>query len=597
LRAGDLSNQRSGPMKIPLSPLFQRGNWLSVLRFATHRSRGSVTTMAIPKTIIVVGSTESTHVVAAQARQVNELARIIVIEEALRFLPPKESPMNWLTGDDEALLKALRIEDDLLYQRYNIEIRRSTRAVELDVDSQSLIVTRQGIIERIHYDALVYASQAIPHKLDVPGLSDINMAGFYTLDDCRVIKKAISDGARHAIVVGCGFQGIKAAMCLKACGLLVTIIDHKKRIMPKFSLPLAQAMVEKLAQQGITVMLGETITSVVKAFDNDFDVLMASGKKACCDLLVSCIGLTPKTSLLLDAGAALDIDDLIRVDDHLLTTLPNVYACGMGVSVALAVSGEQTWMPHAPVMERLAHVAAHNASVPDRSVMEAIKPFCQTIVVDIGDMTFARTGLSEHEARKAVGDDHALVVTTFATSPDACIKLVLNRKNGSIIGGEVFSSQGVLRIIDLLALAVHHGFSVAKLIDVDMAQSALVDSLKQAALRAHQALRENLAIMSAEVLALWLASNRDFRMVLVDQAPPVLGGIAGKVEHVPLEYLRERALEFLTEDSPIVLCSRSGNSSYLAQAALVQRGVKGVYQLDGGFRNLNLITAKEHYHE
>jgi len=203
-----------------------------------------------------------------------------------------------------------------------------------------------------------------------------------------------------------------------------------------------------------------------------------------------------------------------------------------------------------------------------------------------------------------LGDAHVFSTTVFGSAAESwvyeqemCVKLIVDKANNRVVGGEVFGRQGVERRIDLLSVAVLESWSPEQIIDLDMAYLAnsgpAFDPLKDAASRAKFAIADNSANMTVEQLILWLAHNRDFRLVDVGETP-LLSSRAGATNlHMPLESLRERLDELTQIDTPIVLYSKSGHRSYLAQTALKQRGLNNVYHLDGGISTWNLVCPKE----
>jgi len=381
------------------------------------------------------------------------------------------------------------------------------------------------------------------------------------------------------------------------------MIETKKRIMPSFSLQFARAIQKKLMHEGLLIKLGVTITEAQHLDDNSMSLRLSNGDVVDTNLVVLCIGIKPMNALLENAGAAVDVDGLIRVDDHMRTTLPNVFACGSAVSVPFAVIGDRRFVPEPAIMQRTAQVAGFNAACDGSTKMDAVKPVCGSFMMPVADTSFARTGLTEQAAREHLSDDNLFVTTVFGTAElsldyqsEMCVKLIVDRSSRRIVGGEVYGRSGVERSIDLLSVAVLEGFSPERLIDIDLAYltdaSPHFDPLRDAAVRARMGLLDNTRIMSAETLALWLKNNRDFRLVDVGEAPKLSGRMATKTLHLPLEALRDRMSELLSEDSPIVLYSKSGHRSYLAQQALMQRGMTNVYHLDGGVASFDLI-AKE----
>lgn len=559
--------------------------------------------MKSKKKIVVVGGAHGGSSAVARARQVNENARIVLVEQAPSVSWVQASARSYLAAPQKLIDQSL-IENERDFQRrYNVDVRTETRAVALDLDARFLVVEHKGRSKRMAFDSLIFAGGATNLELDLPDLHGPRVTHFRNYRDAMAIKKAISEGAKNAVVVGCGFYGADAALGLKEAGLKVKVVEQKKRIMSYFSTTFAEAIASKLTEEGIELYLGSTIDHAIKRDDGGFELKLSEGETISADLVVVCIGIKPCTELLTQAGAALDTEGLIRVDDHMATTLPNVYACGSAVSVPHAITHERRWFPQPAIVLRTAHIAGHNAAVETKNHLDRLKPFCGTIIAEVGDTVFGRTGLQEHEARRFFGEDNIFVTTVFGSASlsfeyqhEMCVKLLVALKENRVIGGEVFGKNGVLRRIDLLGVAVLEGWPPEKLIDLDMAYLAnsgpAFDPLKDAAMRAQAAEVKNEGIMSAELLALWLANNRDFRLIDVGETPLLSGRSAATTMHLPLENLRERLDELKLETTPIVLYSKSGHRSYLAQAALKQRGLSNVYHLDGGYAIWNLLSPR-----
>lgn len=560
--------------------------------------------MTAKKTIVVVGGSDGGPEACARARQFDEHARIVLINDR-PFLSHTHRSLSYYLAKSEDEIKArFRLDEQLFQKRFDVEIKNNTRALSLDIDARVVIIVENGVIERMRYDALIFAEGIESRKLDLNGLFGPRVVGFKTHDDMMSIKRALIKGITSALVVGGGSLGIDAALALKASGVHVRMIERKKRIMDSFSLQFAQTMLSRLQEEGIVINLGTTVVDAQIHDDDSFRITSSNHEIFDAELVVQCIGFTPKSTLLAHAGASMDVDGLIRVDDAMMTTLPQVFACGSVVSVPVAVLNQHRWIKEAAIVQRTAQIAGFNVSKDLHENFDHIKPVSGTKILRIKEKQFARTGLSESLAREVIGDDDLIITTAFGTSeeqeifqPDMCVKLIVNRKTHAIVGGEVFGTSWVRRSIDILALAVLEGFSLDRLLDIDLAYHGdagpAFDPLKDAVLRTRNALLKKSRIISAETLALWLTNNQDFRLVDVSDAPKLSGRLVKKVMHLPFQSLRDRFHELAQANSPIVLYSQSGHQSYLAERALTQRGIDNVYHLDGGVSMWDLIGLKE----
>lgn len=519
------------------------------------------------KTIIIVGGGKHSLGAAAKARQTDEHARIILIEQSNAW-PSKKFWSHFDLGlsKEEVKLKINHSLDEFS-KRYNIEIYRDCRAKALDVDARILVIKApHKDIERLSYDSLAFAGEF----LEGPGrFFGPSIFAPHTLGDLFKIKKAIKDGASHATITGLSLDGIRAALSLKKAGLKVSLIDQKVQI-PEFSLLFLKRIFESLSFE-CELRIN---TSIIDVFEGDLGLkLKLSTGEMATDLLITCTPLLPKISLLADAGAAVD-QNLIQVDDHLRTTLPNIYAFGPAISVPTVITGERQWMPDLSVALRTSQVAGSNAALKE-GPLEIMKPSSNALVIKVGNSYFARTGLSEVKACQFFGADDVLVTTVH--QGQISIRMMIDRKDQRIIGAEISGKRGVKRRIDLLSFAIALGLTPKRLLELDMVEPEAgfsMEPLKEAALRAHLLLSDKSQSISGDRLALLKAKNQGFSLVNVGEPD------TKKAIHLPLEKLRERIAEMEGLLEPIILYSKNGYESFLAQQALAQRGLSQTYYLD-----------------
>jgi NADPH-dependent 2,4-dienoyl-CoA reductase/sulfur reductase-like enzyme/rhodanese-related sulfurtransferase len=543
------------------------------------------------RTIVVIGGAGGGPVAAARARELDEHARIILVEKRPQVSWVQPGLKHHLEGKVARLAELDDDRREFFAGRHRIELRTGTEAVRIDPDSHRLVVKNAaGAVDTIRYDAAIFSGGAEISPLGVDGLvmGTPGVVGFRTSDDLAAIQAAIAGGASRAVVVGCGPYGVDAAVGLTQAGLVVTALDRQERVLRSLSLFAARAAQRALRQVGVTLKLGRRINRV----DVDGSVRtihLDDGSSIVADLVVLTTGLQPRTGLLAEAGAALNGDGSVRVNDRMETTLPGVYACGTAVSVTHAVTRAPLWLPQAAIATRTAQIAGHNAAAPS-SKPETLSPMAGTAMYLVGDQRFARTGLSEAEARSFLGDDRVFVTTVYGYAGEPwvggdalCVRLVVDRKEAVVVGGEVLGREGVPRRIDALAQAVGDGWSPSHLADLEMSYEATLgaafDPLHIAGQLAAQALVGEANPLGAEELALRIFKN-DVCVLDVGKAAANKPWPASTV-HIPLEALRDRLGE-LPRDRPAVVVSQTGQRAYQAYRILKQRGFADARHLDGG---------------
>lgn len=567
-------------------------------RFSAQAAAKVAPEGVLPRTIVIIGGAASGPVAASRARGFDEHARIVLLE--------KNPHVSWVHADLryhlEGRVRGLSDMDAersaFFEKRHRIDVLTGTEATAIDVDARRVHIKTKAGAETIGYDAVVFSGGAAARWPRVPGLDKRapGVAAFRNRDDLEVINQALKGGAKRALVLGGGRNGIEAACALAHCGLETHVVESSGRILPRLSLPASRAALGIIRELGVQVRTGDDAETCEDLGDGRRKVTLKSGTELEVDLVIITIGMHPATTILARAGASLNPDDSVRVDPHMATTLPDVYACGTVVSLPHAVTRSHLWMPHADIGHRTAQIAGRSAGVGRDGNKETMHPVAGTELLEIGGHRFGRTGLSDAEARSHFGGDRVQLTTVHSWSTEAwlpgdekdrhmCVRLVVDREKDVVVGGEAWGTQGVPRRIDLIAAAVLEGWSPSRLASLDVSYTPAIgpalDPLHAAGTVASLVLEGEAWLMDCERLALALAKGEDLTLVDVGRNDRDRDVWPEGTLRIPLEDLRERTDE-LPKDKPVVLLSHTGRRGHLAARVLKQRGFDEVYNLDGG---------------
>lgn len=554
------------------------------------------------RTIVVIGGAGGGPIAAARARETDEEARIVLVEKKPAVSWVQAGLRHHLEGRVRRIADLDQERATFFRERHRVEVRTGTEAVRIDPESHRIVLrsTETGATEAVRYDAAIFSGGAHVVMPSIPGLEGPGITGFRTPDDLAAIRAALDHGAKRAAVLGCGPYGLDAADSLRAAGLDVHVVERADRILPSLSLLGARAAARRLTDLGVKLHLKDEVIAAKRTAPKGktpsaIVLALRSGAELEVDLVIIATGLRPSTTLLSDAGASLNADGSVRTNPDMQTTLPGVYACGTAVSVVHAVTRTPLWIPQAAIAARTAQIAGRNAAAG--TAKEVLPPLAGSALYLVGEQRFARTGLSETEARAALGDDRVVVITVhgYAGEPwiggDAlCVRLVVDRNKNAVVGGEIWGREGVPRRIDLLSAAVEAGWSPTRIADLDMAYAPTLgpalDPLHAAAQFAALTLSGEARPITAEALALRVL--RGERVQIVDVSRPGQGARwpAGTLS-IPLEALREHLAE-IPRDRPVVLVSQTGQRAFQAWRILKQRGFVDAQHLDGGWYSFEL---------
>ncbi len=186
------------------------------------------------------------------------------------------------------------------------------------------------------------------------------------------------------------------------------------------------------------------------------------------------VGIRPEVTLAKAAGAEIGETGAIRVDKHLKTSLPDVWAAGDCVESTDLVTGEPTWVPLGDTANQMGRVAGTNA-VLDEDALE-FPGVLGTGIFKVFDLAVAGTGLSEEEARDAGFEPVVATVKTVSTASyypggeKGLLKLVTDGETGRLLGAEAVGETAD-KLVDICATAIWGGLSYSDLVNLDLAYS------------------------------------------------------------------------------------------------------------------------------
>ncbi|WP_043284296.1 NAD(P)/FAD-dependent oxidoreductase [Paraburkholderia oxyphila] len=179
--------------------------------------------------------------------------------------------------------------------------------------------------QRLRYRALVLATGADPRRVPVEGDGAGDVLSINDLGDYARFREVLTSGDAVAIL-GAGLIGCEFANDLVAAGHRVCLIDPASVPLSRLLPAEAGAVYSRaLAGAGVDLRLGCGVASVVRRGPG-YRLTLSDGHAVDVDIVVSAIGLVPRTALASAAG--LRIEGGISTDAWCRTDAPDVYALG-----------------------------------------------------------------------------------------------------------------------------------------------------------------------------------------------------------------------------------------------------------------------------
>lgn len=434
------------------------------------------------------------------------------------------------------------------------------------------------------YDALVLSPGAAPIRPPLPGLELPGIFALRTIPDSRRIREWIEvHRVKRAVVVGGGFIGMEMSENLIHRGIEVTLLEKLPQVMPPFDAEMMTAVHTHLQEKGVNLCLGNGVKSFVADGDDGLLVQTESGDDYPADLVILAIGVRPETALAQQAGLELGDRGGIRVNAHMQTSDPHIWAVGDVVEVQDVVTKEWTLIPLAGPANRQGRTAA-DAIMGRNTEFRGVQG---TSVCGIFDMTVACTGASEKSLKRAgIPYDKVYLhpghhVGYFPGAHPIDIKLLFSPADGRILGAQAVGYEGTEKRIDVVAIALQAGLTVFDLEEAELCYApqfgAAKDPVNFAGMIAANALRGDAPVVYWENL-----STDQVTVLDVRNPDEFANGHVAEAINIPLPELRDRLSE-LPKDRDIWIYCQVGQRAYYATRALRQFGYKA-YNLTGGYK-------------
>jgi rhodanese-related sulfurtransferase len=290
-----------------------------------------------------------------------------------------------------------------------------------------------------------------------------------------------------------------------------------------------------------------------------------------------------------DAGLEIGVTGAIKVDAHLQTSDPDIYAGGDCVENVHRLTGRACYIPLGSTANKHGRVIGDN--VTGRAT--TFPGVLGTVIFKAFDISVGRVGLSERDCA-AQGIPYLVAQTPgpdrahyYPTAKPMVLKVVAHADTGALLGVQAVGAGDVARRIDVVATALTYGAAAHDLADLDLAYappySSAVDLLAHAA-----NVLDNKATGIAQAIspsALKARLDAGEELILLDVRGPQEVAAApfndARVINIPLGMLRTRLGE-LPRDMSIVTFCKISVRGYEAQRILNGAGYHDVVFLDGG---------------
>jgi NAD(P)H-nitrite reductase large subunit len=227
------------------------------------------------------------------------------------------------------------------YEKNRINLLLNSEVTGIDTKKR---IVKLAAGDTVNFDKLLVATGGDPFVPPIEGLSGKEKSFTFTTWDDAAKLKAVAHDIDHAVVLGGGLIGLKAAEGLHLLGKKVTIIELADRILSAaFDRPAGKIVAKKMKANGIDVITEDTVVKIEGDGASINSVLLKSGDVIPCDTVIVAIGVRPAAGFL--KGSGVEVNRGVVVDNLMETSVKGVYAAGDVAEAADFFSDQKNPMP------------------------------------------------------------------------------------------------------------------------------------------------------------------------------------------------------------------------------------------------------------
>jgi len=270
--------------------------------------------------VVIIGTGLAGYNLAREFRKLDGETPLLLItaDDGRSYSKPMLSTGFAKQKDADGLCMA---EPGAMAEQLKAEVRTHTRISGIDPGHKRLWIGE----EAVEYRDLVLAWGAQTVQVPIEGDGADWVFPINDLEDYARFRAAAA-GKQRVLILGAGLIGCEFANDMSLGGFQVDVVAPCEQIMPTLLHPAAAAAVQAgLQGLGVRFHLGPVLTRLQQEGDG-LEAHLSDGSVIACDLVVSAIGLRPRTDLA--AAAGLQINRGVVVDRQLRTSHGNIYALG-----------------------------------------------------------------------------------------------------------------------------------------------------------------------------------------------------------------------------------------------------------------------------
>lgn len=279
--------------------------------------------------VVIVGAGLAGYNVARELRKADPAVPIVLVSRDHAGFYSKPMLSNALASKKTPATLVMKSAEKMA-EEVQLHVMANTAVTALDTAARTLTLSNGEVLP---YRDLVLALGADPIRIPLQGDAADTVVSVNDLDDFARFAELLDTAAggqpvQRVAILGAGLIGCEFANDLLHRAIQPTVLDLAERVLPRLLPPEASARLQaKLQEGGASFRFGVGAVAVNRAPNGQgLTVTLSDGSTLDTDLVLSAVGLKPRTQVAADAGIA--VGRGVQVNRELRTSAPHVHAIG-----------------------------------------------------------------------------------------------------------------------------------------------------------------------------------------------------------------------------------------------------------------------------
>jgi NADPH-dependent 2,4-dienoyl-CoA reductase/sulfur reductase-like enzyme len=226
---------------------------------------------------------------------------------------------------------------------------------------------------------------------------------------------------------------------------------------------------EALMAVGVTLYREESLQGF-EVSKGEVQAVVTDRRTVPADIVILGMGVRPQTTLAQEADIALGEKGSIAVNERMQTSVEGVWSAGDCCQSFHLISRKPFYIALATVANKQGHIAGINIG----GGSAAFPGVVGTAISKICAVEVARTGLQEREIQQLGWEYVSGKIESrtragyYPGAGQMTVKVFAEKGSGRLLGGQIVGQEGAAKRIDILATALHAGFTVQEMINLDL---------------------------------------------------------------------------------------------------------------------------------